>query len=80
MVVQVVDDETERKMSDLIKSQEGGISLDLLMTRMFGSKLYVDVEIERMRIRRLEIPMQLPRMFTMRLKLIFLKSNTAWFM
>lgn len=39
------DDETERKMSDLIKSQEGVISLDLLMTRMFGSKLYVDVEI-----------------------------------
>lgn len=32
-------------MSDLIKSQEGVISLDLLMTRMFGSKLYVDVEI-----------------------------------
>lgn len=45
MVDKSCDDETERKMFDLIKSQEGVISLDLLMTRMFGSKLYVDVEI-----------------------------------
>ena len=45
MVDKSCDDETERKMSDLIKSQEGVISLDLLMTRLFGSKLYVDVEI-----------------------------------
>lgn len=45
MVDKSCDDETERKMPDLIKSQEGVISLDLLMTRMFGSKLYVDVEI-----------------------------------
>lgn len=45
MVDKSCDDETERKMSDLIKCQEGVISLDLLMTRMFGSKLYVDVEI-----------------------------------
>lgn len=45
MVDKSCDDENERKMSDLIKSQEGVISLDLLMTRMFGSKLYVDVEI-----------------------------------
>lgn len=45
MVDKSCADETERKMSDLIKSQEGVISLDLLMTRMFGSKLYVDVEI-----------------------------------
>lgn len=45
MVDKSCDDETERKLSDLIKSQEGVISLDLLMTRMFGSKLYVDVEI-----------------------------------
>lgn len=45
MVDKSCDDETERKMSDLIKSQEGVISLDLFMTRMFGSKLYVDVEI-----------------------------------
>lgn len=45
MVDKSCDDETERKMSDLIKGQEGVISLDLLMTRMFGSKLYVDVEI-----------------------------------
>lgn len=45
MVDKSCDDETERKMSDLIKSQEGVISLDLLITRMFGSKLYVDVEI-----------------------------------
>ena len=45
MVDKSCDDETERKMSDLIKSQEGVISLDLLMTRMFGSKLYVDLEI-----------------------------------
>ena len=77
MVDKSCDDETERKMSDLIKSQEGVISLDLLMTRMFGSKLYVDVEIgadENTPLR------DSHAIATMRLKLIFLKSNTAWFM
>ncbi len=45
MVDKSCDDETEREMAEIIKLQDGVISLDLLMTRMFGSKIYVDVEI-----------------------------------
>lgn len=45
MVDKSCDAETERHMSELIIAQSGVISLDLLMTRMFGSKIYVDVEI-----------------------------------
>ncbi len=45
MVDKSCDEETEGKMAEVIKSREGVISLDLLMTRMFGSKIYVDVEI-----------------------------------
>ena len=45
MVDKSCDDETEREMAEIIKLQDGVKSLDLLMTRMFGSKIYVDVEI-----------------------------------
>lgn len=45
MVDKSCDEETEAKMAELIKAQSGVESLDLLMTRMFGSKVYVDVEI-----------------------------------
>lgn len=45
MVDKSCDDETEREMAEIIKLQDGVVSLDLLMTRMFGSKIYVDVEI-----------------------------------
>ncbi len=40
-----VDDETVAGMEKLILAQEGVLSLDLLNTRMFGAKLYVDVEV-----------------------------------
>lgn len=45
MVDKSCDDKTEKEMAEIIKSQDGVLSLDLLMTRMFGSKIYVDVEI-----------------------------------
>ncbi len=45
MVDKSCDDETEREMAEIIKLQDGVVSLDILMTRMFGSKIYVDVEI-----------------------------------
>lgn len=45
MVDKSCDGATEQQMSAIILQQNGVISLDLLMTRMFGSKIYVDVEI-----------------------------------
>lgn len=45
MVDKSCDEQVEKDMSEIIKAQDGVISLDLLMTRMFGSKMYVDVEI-----------------------------------
>ncbi len=40
------DEETEKKMSELILSQQGVMGLSLLQTRMFGTRIYVDAEIE----------------------------------
>lgn len=45
MVDKSCDEEVERKMADIILSQKGVVSLDLLHTRLFGAKIYVDVEI-----------------------------------
>ena len=45
MVDKSCDPETEQEMAEIIKLQDGVKGLDLLMTRMFGSKIYVDVEI-----------------------------------
>lgn len=39
------DDETEHKILDTVSAQDGVISVDELKTRLFGSKMYVDVEI-----------------------------------
>ncbi len=39
------DDETVKKLLDTVSSQEGVASVDELKTRLFGSKIYVDVEI-----------------------------------
>lgn len=39
------DEETIRKMNTVILEQEGVLGVDLLKTRLFGSKIYVDVEI-----------------------------------
>lgn len=39
------DAETENLIRQLILTQEGVLGLDLLKTRLFGSKMYIDVEI-----------------------------------
>lgn len=39
------DDETIRRMQTVIMEQDGVMGVDLLKTRLFGSKIYVDVEI-----------------------------------
>lgn len=38
-------EEDEKKIADYFFSQEGVINLDLLKTRLFGNKVYVDAEI-----------------------------------
>ncbi len=45
MVDKSCDDETNEKLETLIKSIDGVERLDLLNTRLFGSRIYVDVEI-----------------------------------
>lgn len=45
MTDRACDDQTVSKMRDVIESQEGVISVDLIKTRLFGDKIYVDVEI-----------------------------------
>ena len=39
------NDEYEKEIADYISSQDGILNLDLLKTRMFGNKIYVDAEI-----------------------------------
>lgn len=39
------NDEYEQTLADYIKNQDGVIRLDLLRTRMFGNKIYIDTEI-----------------------------------
>lgn len=45
MVDKACDDETAERMSALILSHEGVQSLDMLKTRLFGNKIYVDIEV-----------------------------------
>ena len=45
LVDQSADPEVESAMAETIEEQEGVLRLDLLRTRQFGSRLYVDVEI-----------------------------------
>lgn len=45
MVDKACDDETEQKMRTCVMGQEGVIGVDLLRTRTFGNKIYVDIEI-----------------------------------
>lgn len=45
MIDKACDDETEEQLRSLVSSQPGVIGIDSLQTRMFGSKIYVDVEI-----------------------------------
>ncbi len=45
MVDKSCDEETEEKMRRLIKEQQGVLKVDVLRTRLFGAKMYVDIEI-----------------------------------
>ncbi len=46
MIDQSMDDETEESMRQLILAQPGVQGVSLLQTRIFGSRVYVDTEIE----------------------------------
>lgn len=45
MVDKACDEETERALKDCARAQEGVLGVDLLHTRVFGNKVYVDIEI-----------------------------------
>lgn len=45
MVDKACDDETIARMRKLILAQEGVLGIDVLRTRLFGNKIYVDIEI-----------------------------------
>ena len=45
MVDKACDEETEAKMQECVMAQEGGLGVDLLRTRTFGNRVYVDSEI-----------------------------------
>lgn len=45
MVDKACDDNTIREMRQLILSQNGVLGIDVLRTRLFGNKIYVDIEI-----------------------------------
>lgn len=45
MVDKSCDDETIQEMRRQIEGQEGVLGIDLLRTRLFGNKIYVDIEI-----------------------------------
>ena len=45
MVDRSCDEKTKKEISDCVSGCEGVLKIDLLRTRAFGSKIYVDVEI-----------------------------------
>ena len=45
MVDKSCDEATEEKMRRLIEEQQGVLKVDVLRTRLFGAKMYVDIEI-----------------------------------
>lgn len=45
MVDKACDEETEGQMRNCVMKQEGVLGVDLLLTRTFGNKIYVDIEI-----------------------------------
>lgn len=45
MIDKACDDETVNKMRETINQVDGVLGLDLIKTRMFGTKIYVDIEI-----------------------------------
>lgn len=46
MVDHACDEETEAQMRDCVMKQEEVLGIDMLQTRIFGNKIYVDVEIQ----------------------------------
>lgn len=46
MIDQSCDEDTEARMRELILSEQGVMGMSLLQTRIFGSRVYVDAEIE----------------------------------
>ncbi len=46
MVDHSCDEETERQIYDCVMENERVLGIDLLQTRIFGNKIYVDVEIQ----------------------------------
>ena len=46
MVDRSCDDETERQISACIMENENVKGIDLIQTRIFGNKIYVDIEIQ----------------------------------
>ena len=45
MVDKACDEETESQMRECVMKQDGVLGVDLLRTRTFGNKIYVDIEI-----------------------------------
>lgn len=45
MVDHACDKQTEQELKDCVLSQEGVLGIDLLTTRVFGNKIYADIEI-----------------------------------
>ena len=45
MVDKACDEETERELRNFVEAQPGVLGVDLLQTRVFGNKIYVDLEI-----------------------------------
>ena len=46
MVDHACDEETEAQISECVMEQEDVLGIDMLQTRIFGNKIYVDVEIQ----------------------------------
>ena len=46
MVDHSCDEETEKQIYDCVMKNENVLGIDLLQTRVFGNKIYVDVEIQ----------------------------------
>lgn len=46
MIDHSCDDETEKQIHDCVMKNENVMGIDLLQTRIFGNKIYVDVEIQ----------------------------------
>ena len=45
MVDKACDEEFEKELRELVAGQDGVLAVDLLQTRLFGNKIYVDIEI-----------------------------------